>query len=292
MDYTKVLNTLIVVSKYIWKFLSTPLFEISGNKISILSLILSLVLFYLSSVLSKVAKRYINKILKNTELDTGVKASIERFTGYAVLIVGILITLNTLGINLNSLAAISAVLMVGIGFGLQNITQNFISGLIILLERPIKVGDLVEVDNVSGKVIEIGARSTLIHTRDDVAIIVPNSKFISEQVVNESFSGELRRMTVKVGVAYGSDVEKVREILLRVATGHESILKFPKPNVFFKDFGDSSLDFQLMVWMSNIWEFESILSDIRFAIDKEFRENGVTIPFPQRDIHIISNPSK
>lgn len=288
MNTDKILTTLIVISKYIWGFLSTPLFEISGNKISIFSLIIALALVYLSAVLSKISKRYVNRFLKDTELDLGVRNSIERFTGYAVHILGILITLNTLGINLNSLAALSAVLMVGIGFGLQNITQNFISGLIILIERPIKVGDLVEVDNVSGKVAEIGARSTLIHTRDDVSIIVPNSKFISEQVVNESFSGERRRLKVSVGVAYGSDVEKVRDILLEVAKNHEQILNTPGSTVLFKEFGDSSLNFDLMVWVSNIWQFEVILSDIRFEIDKQFRENGITIPFPQRDLHIIS----
>lgn len=292
MDNNKVFTTIIVISKYIWKFLATPLFEISGNKISIFSLILALVLFYLSMILSKMARRYVNKFLQDTELDSGVRGSIERFTGYAVHITGILIILQTLGINLDSLAAISAVLMVGIGFGLQNITQNFISGLIILIERPIKVGDLVEVDEVSGIVVEIGARSTLINTRDDVAIIVPNSKFISEQVVNESFSGEKRRLKVSVGVAYGSDVEKVRDVLMNVANSHPDILKNPAPKVFFKDFADSSLNFDLTLWVTNIWGYESILSDIRFAIDKAFKENNISIPFPQRDIHIISQPGK
>ena len=290
MDASKVWTTVITISKYIWKFLTTSLFEISGNKISILSLILALMLFYFSSVLSKAAKKYVAKFLKDTELDIGVRGSIERITGYVVQVIGILITLHTLGINLNSLAALSAVLMVGIGFGLQNITQNFISGLIILFERPIKVGDLVTVDEISGKVVEIGARSTLIHTRDDVAIIVPNSKFISEQVVNESFSGDRRRLRVNVGVAYGSDVEKVKEALMKVALEHPGVLQEPAPSVLFKNFGDSSLDFDLIIWISKMWEFEVILSDLRFGIDKGFREENITIPFPQRDIHIISQP--
>lgn len=273
----------------IFELIRTPLFEISGNKFSIMSLILAIFVFYLSVVLSKMAERFVKNLLLDKEIDPGVKGSIQTFTRYLVVIVGALITLDTVGISLSSLAALGAVLMVGIGFGLQNITQNFISGLIILLERPIKVGDLVEVKGVSGKIIEIGARSTLIHTRDDVAIIVPNSQFISEQVVNESFSGEKMRLHIPVGVAYGSDTGKVKEILLKVAEGHPKVISHPAPTVNFNDFGDSSLNFEVRVWVRELWENDIIMSDIRFAIDAAFREENIEIPFPQRDLHLRSS---
>jgi len=273
----------------IWELIRTPLFEISGNKFSVMSLILACIVFYLSVILSKMAERFIRNLLADKELDAGVKGSIERFTRYLVVTVGALMTLDTVGISLSSLAALGAVLMVGIGFGLQNITQNFISGLIILLERPIKVGDLVIVQGVSGRVIEIGARSTLIHTRDDVAIIVPNSQFISEQVVNESFSGEKMRLHIPVGVAYGSDTDKVKTALLKVANENAKVLDYPAPTVNFNNFGDSSLDFEVRVWVRELWENDIIKSDIRFAIDQEFRAQKIQIPFPQRDLHLRSS---
>ncbi len=277
------------ISGKIWNLIRTPLFEISGNKFSVMSLILACIVFYLSVILSKMAERFIRNLLADKELDAGVKGSIERFTRYLVVTVGALMTLDTVGISLSSLAALGAVLMVGIGFGLQNITQNFISGLIILLERPIKVGDLVVVKGVSGRVIEIGARSTLIHTRDDIAIIVPNSQFISEQVINESFSGEKMRLHIPVGVAYGSDTNLVKEALLKVAKENPRVLDHPAPTVNFNDFGNSSLDFEVRVWVRELWENDVIKSNIRFAIDNEFRANKIQIPFPQRDLHLKSS---
>ena len=272
----------------IWTFMREPLFELSGNKISLMSGILAFFIFMAVLQAAKFAERLLKRALADKPLDPGLKSSLARFTRYGVLTVGVLITLDTLGVSLNSLAALSAVLMVGIGFGLQNITQNFISGLIILMERPIKVGDLVEVGGTTGRVHDVRARATIIHTRDDVAIIVPNSQFISEQVVNESFSGTKVRLHIKVGVAYGSDIEKVREVLLRVADAHSAVLKSPESVVFFEDFGDSSLNFDLCVWTNKMWTKALVSSEIRFGIDAAFRKEGIEIPFPQRDLHIKS----
>ncbi|WP_127715909.1 mechanosensitive ion channel family protein [Halobacteriovorax sp. HLS] len=268
------------------KYLSTPLFEISGNKISLVSVLLACVVFFLTTRLAKMTERFMLRILKDKGLESGVRGSIATISRYVVLTTGILITLDTVGISLSSLTALGAVLMVGIGFGLQNIAQNFISGLIILFERPIKVGDHVTVNGVSGRVSEVGARSTLLHTRDDVAIIVPNSQFISEQVVNQSFTGEKMRVHMNVGVAYGSDTQKVESILMDIARSNQHVLKNPEPKVFFEGFGDSSLDFSLSVWIDDIWEQRKILSDIRFKVDQNFREQDIVIPFPQRDLHI------
>jgi len=282
-------ETFFTISNKLWQFVRYPLFELGGNNISVISIMAASLAFFLSVYLSKKAEIFTEKLLKERDFDQGIKASMQTFARYIVLITGILVTLDTVGISLNSLAALGAVLMVGIGFGLQNIAQNFISGLIILFERPIKKGDMVQVGDVLGRVEDIKARSTIITTRDDVAMIIPNSKFISEDVVNESFTGNKRRHCVEVGVAYGSDVEKVRDILLNVAKEHNSVLSLPEPVVLFKNFGDSSLDFQLLIWSRDLWGAEQVMSDLRFDIDKVFRDEKVTIPFPQRDLHIQSS---
>ncbi|MGB0452972.1 MAG: mechanosensitive ion channel family protein [Bacteriovoracaceae bacterium] len=276
----------------IWEVFSTPLFELSGNQISVFSIFAAIVFFYFSSVVSKYSQKITRRFLEGRPIDKGVKGSIVKIVGHVAQVIGILVALDMIGINLSSLVAIGGVLAVGIGFGLQNITQNFISGLIILFERPIKNGDLVEVDGVVGRVTEIGSRSTTVTTRDDVSIIVPNSKFISERVVNDSFSGERRRFRVSVGVAYGSEVEKVRSLLIEVASSHGKVLNSPRPEVFFQDFADSSLNFDLNVWIQDLWASEQILSDLRFSIDKAFRDGHVEIPFPQRDLHIKSSSVK
>lgn len=269
----------------IWSLFSTPILELSGSKISILSVFFALLFFYLSTVLSKYCQKLTEKFLENKDLDKGIKGSASKIAGHIAQIAGILIALDMIGINLSSLVALGGVLAVGIGFGLQNIAQNFISGLIILFERPIKKGDLVEVDGVYGRVSEIGSRSTTVTTKDDISIIVPNSKFISEQVVNDSFSGERRRFHITVGVAYGSDCELVKNVLLGIAKDHPSVLNDPVAEVFFKDFADSSLNFDLTIWLSDVWNNERILSDIRFKINQRFIEENIEIPFPQRVIH-------
>ena len=282
------MNSFFELLQSFWHYLSYPIFKVSGGPISLFSIGLAILILVVSIKVSKVTENFVNTFLKDKEIDRGVKGSLSRMARYLVFFAGILITLDTVGIGLNSLAAIGAVLMVGVGFGLQNITQNFISGLIILMERPIKNGDLVEVKGVSGRVVDIRARYTVIYTRDDVAIIVPNSQFITEQVTNESFSGDKIRLAISIGVAYGSDVGKVKEILIKVASGHSSVLSFPAADVHFKNFGDSSLDFKLLIWISDMWNHEKILSDLRFSIDQAFREEDIVIPFPQRDVHTYS----
>jgi len=280
------MSILLDQTKYVWNLLSTPLFELGNSQISVVSLFVVLLILVVFFVISKIIERAVGNMLKNKSIDPGIKGSIERFSKYLTVTVGVFVAVDTIGISLTSIAAVGAVLMVGIGFGLQNIAQNFIAGIIILIERPIKQGDIVFVGGVSGKVRDIRVRSTIIETRDDVAIIVPNSQFIAEQVINDSFSGHKIRKTLKVGVAYGSDVEKVTQILMKIANEHKEVLKDPDSKVLFMDFGNSSLDFELRFWVSELWATDAILSDIRYAIDREFRNGDITIPFPQRDLHI------
>ncbi len=265
-------------------WISYPFFSLSGHDISIKSIFVLVGLFWGFLWLSKWTERFMHRTMMHKDIDHGIKGSVEKFSRYFVLMVGVFISLSTMGINLNSLTA----LLVGIGFGLQNITQNFVSGIIILLERPVKRGDIVNVGQISGRVLDIRARSTLILTRDDVVIIVPNSSFISEQVINDSFSGDKLRISVDVGVSYSSNVDQVTDILLKVAHSHKKVLRSPPPSVIFKDFGDSSLDFTLRTWTNDLWFSDLILSELRYEIIRKFQANGVIIPFPQRDLHFKS----
>ena len=178
---------------------------------------------------------------------------------------------------------------IGIGFGLQSIANNFISGLVILFERPVKVGDRIQVGGVTGDVVRIGARATTVKTNDNIDIIVPNSEFISSQVINWSHSDREVRLHVPVGVSYSSNPEEVQKILLDVAAVQPGVLKSPAPEVLFTEFGDSSLNFELLVWTSEFIAKPNFLhSELNFAIRAKFKECGVEIPFPQRDVHVRS----
>ncbi|MFT6633792.1 MAG: small-conductance mechanosensitive channel [Bacteriovoracaceae bacterium] len=286
------IDSILVKVSELWALLKTPLFSIEGANISLTNMLLSIFIIisciFIGKKLSKVTKFF----LDSKGADSGVSDSISKFVRIIIVLIGVLLAIKTLGFSLQSLAALSAVLMVGIGFGLQNIAQNFISGLILLVERPIKVGDIIQIGSTTGRVLEIRVRSTIVQTRDDISIIVPNSKLISEEVTNESFSGSNIRLSITVGVAYGSDLELVKKILKKAADGHPEKLEFPKSDVIFKSFGDSSLDFELRFWTKQIWEQRRMRSDIRFEIAKLFEENNIQIPFPQRDLHIKRGPDE
>jgi small-conductance mechanosensitive channel len=204
-----------------------------------------------------------------------------------VLVVGIFIVLENTGIHLAALAVFAGAVGVGVGFGLQNIASNFISGLVILAERPITIGDRVEVAGVAGQVEHIRARSTVIRSNDNIMMIVPNTKFIDSPVTNWTYGDRRVRFRIPVGVAYGSDVNQVRDALLAVARENPHTLEEPAPTVFLDEFGDSSIDFKLMVWSSEMSDRPSrYRSDLNFAIAHKFHEIGIEFPFPQRDIHI------
>ncbi len=273
-------------------FLSHELVRIGEVPLTPRKIVVALFAVWFFSKLSQFVEKTLHRALLKKDFDPGAKASIERFARYGVFFLGIVITLSYVGVNLRTLETFGAVLGVGIGFGLQNITQNFISGLILLTERPIKRGDVVVIDGVSGRILDIRARSTLVLTRDDVVIIVPNSEFITKQVVNQSFSGERIRYSIAIGVAYGSDTKKVTELLLAAAEAHPQVLKTPPPAVTFKSFGASSLDFSVSVWLSELWFYEVILSEIRLEIEQTLRKHKIEIPFQQMDVNVRSLPAK
>lgn len=269
-------------------FLKEPIFQINNSKVSLLHIVVSILVFSLSFKVAGGIGRIVDRYLQKKSVDTGVRDSIEKFVKYFVVMIASIFSLDNLGLSMSSLATFGAVLMVGIGFGLQNITSNFISGIIILIERPIKVGDIVKSGSFSGRVIDIRVRSTVIRTRDDISIIIPNSKLVSEEVINESYSGENIRQHIRLGVAYGSDLELVIKILTECALSQPEVLKDPAPIVVFEDFGSSSLDLDLRFWCSDIWKTERIAGEIRLKINRKFNENGIVIPFPQRDVNLKS----
>jgi len=204
-----------------------------------------------------------------------------------------LIVLDNAGIHLGALTVFAGAVGVGVGFGLQNIASNFISGLVILAERPITLGDRVEVAGIAGQVERIRARSTVIRTNDNIMMIVPNTKFIDSPVTNWTYTDRRVRFRIPVGVAYGSDIAKVRDTLLAVGRENPNTLQEPAPSVFLKKFGDSSIDFELVVWSSEMSARPSrYRSDLNFAIVEKFREAEIELPFPQRDLYIRSGTLK
>lgn len=187
--------------------------------------------------------------------------------------------------NPTSLVVVFGALGIGLGFGLQNIFNNFMSGLILLFERPIQVGDDIEINGTWATVRKINVRSTQVQTYDNASLIIPNSDLINNQVTNWSFKDKRLRRKITVGVAYGSDIELVRKTLLEIANGAKNVLKYPDPDVLFKDFGDSALIFHLRLWTYIDFMFE-VETEVRFKIDKAFKEKGITIAFPQQDVHL------
>jgi potassium-dependent mechanosensitive channel len=228
------------------------------------------------------------RILPQTRIDIGLRHSLKAAVGYIGLVVAALAALTSLGLSLTNLAIVAGALSVGIGFGLQNIVNNFVSGLILLVERPVKVGDWVVVGNHEGIIHRLNVRATEIMTFQHASVIVPNSQILSSAVLNWTHKDTRGRIEIKVGVAYGSDVEKVKEVLLEIAANHSDIQRIPEPVVLFKDFGDSALLFELRFFVPKIERRLTISSDIRFSIDAAFRAAKIEIPFPQTDIHIRS----
>ena len=228
-------------------------------------------------------------VFRNKNIERGRQYAFLRIVKYFIYVIAIIAAIESLGLDISILLASSAALFVGIGLGLQQTFNDFISGIILLFEGSIEVGDVVEVDDLVGKVIAIGLRTSKIESREGIYIIVPNHKFVSDNVINWSHVDMSTRFKIHVGVAYGSDTAKVKELLIECAKEHSKVVEHKEPMVFFSDFGNSSLDFTLFFWTDDTFFAERTKSEIRFAIDQKFRENSITIPFPQRDLHIKSN---
>lgn len=280
------------IFNYINDILNLTLFQINETPVTVTSIVIFLILITGFIILGITTRKALNrKILKRFKVDEGTTYTLSRITQYIIITIGALISFQFVGIDLSGLAVIFGLLSVGIGFGLQNVTSNFISGLIILFERPIKVGDRVTVNNIEGDVTEINIRSTKVRTVNNISIIVPNSEFVSKDVINYSHGDPTYRVDINVGVSYGSDLETVLKGLQEVADECKNVLSAPKAQVHLIEFADSSWNMQLRAWIGNVKEHPHVRNELNKAVVRKFREYGVEIPFPQRDLHVKSSIS-
>lgn len=271
------------------RILSFRLFELKQTPVTVLSVVMFVLMIAVFFIGSKLLNRIIlRRVLSRFIADKGIQFTLMRIVHYLIMITGVVVAFQFVGIDLAGLTVIFGLLSVGIGFGLQNITSNFISGLILLFERPIKVGDRVTVGDIEGDVTSINMRSTTVQSLDNISIIVPNSEFISSTVTNWSYGDPKIRLRIEVGVSYGSDLDTVIKALTEVAREHSDVLKNPEPIVLLSSFGDSSWDMVLIVWLGTPKRYYLARSEINCAIVKKFRDYGVEIPFPQRDLHVRS----
>lgn len=272
--------------KAIWEFINIPLLKEAEITLGTI-LYISFGLMLLGFISKRIKKILVHGILVRANVEASSRASIGTITRYVILLIGSIFIVQSAGIDLSALSLLAGALGVGIGFGLQNITDNFISGLIILFEKPIKVGDRIEVGDVDGDVISISVRATTIQTNDNISMIIPNSEFISQKVINWSHNDRNIRYRIPIGVSYKEDPEQVKKLLLDVADKNKNVLQKPEPVVFFDEFADSSINFTLAIWTANYTDRPRLLkSEILFEVFRVFRENEIEIPFPQRDIHI------
>ncbi|NER29979.1 MAG: mechanosensitive ion channel [Symploca sp. SIO1C4] len=278
----------------IWRYRLTAsftkqTFELGSNSYSILDFLFLLVLsagvWVLIRGFTQILK---SRLLQLTGVDRGIQDTVALLVQYALTFLALLILLPIWGVDVSSLAILASLLGVGIGFGLQNIANNFISGLIITFERPIQAGDFIQVGELLGTVERIGTRSTEISTLDQVKIIVPNSRFLESEVVNWSHGNPVSRMRVPVGVAYGSNIKLVRQALLEAAKSHPDVLHHPSPQVWLQEFGDNSINFDLLVWICEPPKQFKLKSDLNYRIQASLEKHGLEIPFPQRDLHVKS----
>ena len=257
--------------------------------ISPINIVGALVVFIIAIVLLKSVERWIEqRWLPATNLDSGLKSSIQTSLGYLGVVIAAMVSFSYMGLDLSNIALVAGALSVGIGFGLQSIVNNFVSGLILLVERPIKTGDWVVVGADQGYIKKISVRATKIETFDRATVVVPNSELISNRVMNWMHNGSMGRIIVPVGVSYDADPDRVREILLAVADANDYVTSYPAPVVYFMDFGASSLDFDLRCYVQDVNNSLTAKSDLRFEIFRALKEANIEIPFPQRDVHVRS----
>lgn len=280
------------IFEFIRKFAHVTFFTVNQTPITFISILIFILIFIFFLIFAGIITRVLGrKVYPRFHLEEGVKYNLERVTRYTLGVIGAIVAFQFIGIDLSGLAVIFGLLSVGIGFGLQNVTSNFVAGLILLFERPIAVGDRIMVGETEGDVIEINMRSTTIRSIDNIAIIVPNSEFISGQVTNWSHGDKKVRINVSVGVSYHSDVDTVLRCLKEIAAEHPKVLMKPAPVVHFTAFGDSSWEMKLRCWIEDPKQHREVTSDLNCAIVRKFRENNVEIPFPQRDLHVRSSIS-
>ena len=271
----------------IGEVLDYPLMTVSGTKINLTTVLIFVFVVFVAYLASKLARRALIRNLVNHNLgDEGTAASVGRLVQYLVLGLGVIAGLQIIGINLASVFAASAVFAVGIGFALQNVAQNFVSGIILLAERSIKPGDVIVIDGLMVRVQEIGIRSTKARTLEDVVLIVPNSTLVLGSIHNQSLLGEPVRVRLEVGVAYGTELRRAHAVLLKAAA---PLSDTKDPVVALLSFGDSSIDFEVSVWIEDPFRFQQKRSELGFAVEQALSDASIEIAFPQLDVHLKSS---
>jgi small-conductance mechanosensitive channel len=305
MRHSMILITLVIWSFIIanilvdWRIFNIPSdaiqvalalgFTLGEQKVSLGLILTALGVLYGAFIISWTIQGILMEdVIARRSLDRGARISIGRLIHYALVLLGFVLALFALGFDLKNITILGGALGVGIGFGLQTIVNNFVCGLIMLFERPVKVGDSIELNGESGIIKKVGLRSTVVQTYDNSEIVVPNSDLITNQVTNWTLAERRVRFRIRVGVAYGSDVQLVMDTLLQCATDNSLILKDPEPQVLFLNFGGSSLDFELRAWVADFDTRMQVVSDLHQEIDRRFRELNIEIPFPQTDLHVRS----
>jgi small-conductance mechanosensitive channel len=280
------LDDFIDIFERVWQMQLTV---VDDQPITIGKIIIAGSLLIAGFVIARFISGFVSKtFLSKLSMTENSRAMVQRLTSYAFALIFAMVTLDFLGVPLTIFTLLGGALAIGIGFGSQNLMNNFISGLIILVERPIRIGDVIQMDNVSGTIMEIGGRSTKIRDNSNVEIIVPNSKFLESNVINWTFSDDRIRTKVSVGYAYGSDTAMIKATLVQAAKAHPKILNTPDPIVLFHEFGDNALVFEVRFWINMKSQMERMIieSELRFEIDRLCRERNLVIAFPQRDVHL------
>jgi len=268
--------------------LRQPLIVLSGTPVTTLTLLTAIAIVLVARIAAAVVGRSLERVLSARGLDKGLRFAVRKMTHYAILLVGVFVAIGTIGIDTNAILASGAVLLVGIGFGLQKLAENFISGLLLLIERPVRPGDFIDAGGVAGTVEDIGLRATRVISRDGTAVIVPNANLISSTVINHSVGTQNKRIWVHVPVGYDADLDHVERILLDVAAAEPLVMSKPEAEVRHQGYLDSSLDIVLLCWIEHPRDDLIALSKLRFAITRAFRTHEIAMPFPQRDVHMVT----
>ncbi len=263
--------------------------SLGGYNLNLLKVIIVIIIYFIIRLLLWISLKVINRFFKKKDLDSGRQYAVTQFVKYIIYTAGVLIILESLGVQLSILWAGSAALLVGVGLGLQQTFNDLISGIILLVEGSVEVGDILEIETMVGRVTKIGLRTSTVETRDDIVVVLPNSKLVTDSVINWNHNHTPTRFKINVGVSYYSDVDLVTKLIIEAVNGHAKILTSPKPQVQFADFGNSSLDFTLYFFSHEFFRIEVIKSDLRYAIFRIFKKNNIEIPFPQRDLW-LRNP--
>ena len=273
------------------ELLNYAILKTENVTITVSSVAIIIIALIATFVVLRIIRGFFKRFISKQETERRSYWSVFLILRYVIWVVVIVLLLETSGVKVSVLLASITALLVGVGFGLQQLFSDIASGIVLIIERNLQINDVIQLeDETVGRVIHIGLRTSKLKTRDDVILVVPNSKFVNDTIINWSQMDYNTRFSVEVGVAYGSDTKLVTDILFECALKNKNISAHPKPFVRFNDFGDSSLDFQLYFWVKQPFYVENTKSEIRYAIDESFRKHGVQIPFPQHDVYIKSNP--